>query len=154
MRSKYFRCVALSATALLAACSESAEELQLRNVQEEIAALKSQSARCDDLLMESRLEAGERAKGVWDRAAAENVEIVSPEQEEEIRISLGRELGIAPSKVDWKGIYKRRAEQAAPLDQPTPADNLYERECGNKSEQISSRISVLEAEEASLKSKQ
>jgi hypothetical protein len=49
----------------------------------------------------------------WDAAAGENLENISPEQEWEIRKSLGAEMGLAPSEVNgWKDIYRSRAEHA------------------------------------------
>lgn len=55
----------------------------------------------------------EEALAEWDAVAGENLESVSPEQEWEIRKSLARELGLAPSEVDgWKDIYRSRAERA------------------------------------------
>lgn len=55
----------------------------------------------------------EEALAEWDAAAAENLDDISPDQEWEIRKSLGAEMGLAPSEVNgWKDIYRSRAEQA------------------------------------------
>lgn len=57
---------------------------------------------------------GQQALADWDNGAAANLENVSEEQEWEIRKSLGREMGLAPSEVNgWKDIYRSRAEGAA-----------------------------------------
>lgn len=69
------------------------------------------------------LSVADRANAEWDIAAAENIENVSLEQEWDIRLALAAELGLAPSRVDWRGIYRRRAEIArrkiAGAKQPT-----------------------------------
>ena len=54
---------------------------------------------------------------------------LTPEQEQEIRLSLSKELGIAPSKIDWRGIYKSRAEQAKA---PATKGNDYDRLCADR----------------------
>jgi hypothetical protein len=55
----------------------------------------------------------EEALAEWDAAAGENLDNISPEQEWEIRKSLGARMGLAPSEVNgWKDIYRGRAEQA------------------------------------------
>lgn len=56
---------------------------------------------------------GAEAMAEVDVAMAENIENVSPEQEQRIRASIGAEMGLAPSEVNgWKAIYRSRAEQA------------------------------------------
>ena len=57
---------------------------------------------------------GKKALGEWDEAAVANLAVISKEEEWEIRTSLGREMGLAPSEVNgWKDIYRSRAEAAA-----------------------------------------
>lgn len=73
------------------------------------------------------LTQGERAKAEWDIAAADNIGDISPEQEWEIRASLGSEMGLAPSQVNgWRDIYRSRAEIARrkikAAKQPTPEE--------------------------------
>lgn len=59
---------------------------------------------------------GRFAAAEVDIAMADNIENVSPEQEQRIRTSIGAEMGLAPSEVDgWKDIYRARAEQARKL---------------------------------------
>jgi hypothetical protein len=130
-RTVMMRQTCLTALLLLAAgCSKSPEEAELQNVQDAIAELAPDVSACDGLQQKDNEEAGERSKAEWDRAAAANIENVSPEQEAEIRASLGAELNIPPSKVDWKDIYRRRAEQAK-IDMPTPAHDAYLAQCAD-----------------------
>lgn len=59
------------------------------------------------------LTEGEKVRAEWDIAAAESLNDIQPQQEWEIRKSLGAEMGLAPSEVNgWRDIYKSRAEQA------------------------------------------
>jgi hypothetical protein len=70
-------------------------------------------ARCARLKIEANQAYGQQALAEWDEAAASVTETISPKQEWEIRKSLGREMGLAPSEVNgWKEIYKARAEAA------------------------------------------
>lgn len=51
-----------------------------------------------------------------DLAMADNIDNISPTQEQRIRASLGAEMGLAPSEVNgWKEIYRSRATQAKSL---------------------------------------
>jgi hypothetical protein len=48
-----------------------------------------------------------------DVAMADNIDNVSPSQEQRIRESMGAEMGLSPSQVDgWKDIHRGRAQQA------------------------------------------
>lgn len=127
--------VAASAALSVAACSPSSEEIELAALEANITELESDERGCDSLRREEELASARHSQAVWDRAAAEVVDEVSPAQEEEIRISLGAELGIAPSKVDWKNIYKRRAEQAKAEEAQAatdPAASAYDGECADR----------------------
>ena len=117
--------------ASLAACSksQSPEEIELANIQEQMALLTPHLDECEALDRENLIAEGERSKAQWDQAAAANIDNVSPEQEQEIRLSLSKELGIAPSKIDWRGIYKSRAEQAKA---PATKGNDYDRLCADR----------------------
>lgn len=58
-------------------------------------------------------EAREQALAEVDVAYGASIEKISPEQEWEIRKSLGREMGLSPGEVNgWRDIYRERAENA------------------------------------------
>lgn len=62
--------------------------------------------------LQDRQSEGEEALAQWDAAAADAVDNMSLEQEWDARVAISRETGVAPSRVDLKGIYKVRGEQA------------------------------------------
>ena len=93
----------------LAAC-QSENDAKIQQLRDEIQRVQADLASCDYAQTQVEKEQGEVDKAQWDVAAAKNMDSMAPEQEAEIRESLGDRMGIAPSKVDWKGVYERRAE--------------------------------------------
>lgn len=114
----YREIVALSCVVLIAGCScgPSIEE----QIQQAESTLEQTNSRLSNAELvcrwgpqESADEIRERALAEWDSAVADNVQNISAEQEWEIRKSLGREMGLAPSEVNgWKQIYESRGESA------------------------------------------
>jgi hypothetical protein len=59
---------------------------------------------------------GRLALAEVDLAMVDNIDSISPAQEQRIRESIGSEMGLPPSRVDgWRSIYRSRAEQAKRL---------------------------------------
>jgi hypothetical protein len=96
---------------LLLGC-QSEEEARIEQLQYELSDVISAIAFCDQAITNLQKEQGAVDLATWDKAAASDLDNIDPKQESEIRKSLARELGIAPSEVDWKGIYEARAEAA------------------------------------------
>ncbi|MES2289684.1 MAG: hypothetical protein V4530_08085 [Pseudomonadota bacterium] len=118
-------------------CTQSPRDAALEKVRGEIALLAPDVSYCDDLMKKVDLASAENANAEWDKAAGQNLRDVSPEQEQEIRASLGAQLGIPPSKVDWKSIYRSRAEQASAENGQrksalSTAHDSFEAQCGDK----------------------
>jgi hypothetical protein len=97
---------------ILGGC-QSEKDRKIEALQTELASVRSAIDGCENAMTELRTREGDASLSEWDIAAAGNVDKVSPEQEWEIRKSLGAEMGLAPSEVNgWKEIYKSRAEAA------------------------------------------
>jgi hypothetical protein len=93
----------------LVAC-QSEKDAKIQRLRDELQSVQADLASCDYAQTQLAKEQGEVDEAQWDVAAAKNMDSMAPEQEAEIRESLGDQMGIAPSKVDWKGVYERRAE--------------------------------------------
>lgn len=118
-RRNYAVLLVLSSLFMLPACSSSASmEVAKSELAEARVALEGTKRVCQNApdatpAVTSLISDGARSKAEWDIAAAENLKNVSPDQEWEIRKSLGAEMGLAPSEVNgWRDIYRSRAEQA------------------------------------------
>ena len=98
------------AFALPACQSETEEKIQL--LQSELQSAQLNLSSCENANTELLKEKGKVDLAQWDEAVASDLEIVSPEQELEIRRSLGEKMGIEPSQVDWKEIYRSRGKAA------------------------------------------
>lgn len=128
----------------------------------ELALVRLRSACESEFPLSSPQDEGRQAQAAWDAAAAENLDNISPEQEWEIRRSIGAELGIAPSEVDgWKEIYRQRAEasqRAVERDEARQSmeqrdwDAGKDRRC-SEYESAASEIETLEAEQNGLRAK-
>lgn len=108
-------CVWMSAFALVGCTDSIEDQLSVARTELESAQLDLQKAEnvCGFGPERSNDEIREEAFAEWDAAAGENLDDISPEQEWEIRKSLGDEMGLAPSEVNgWKEIYRGRAKQA------------------------------------------
>ncbi len=106
----------LTIVLILGACTESIDDQHSR-ARDELAQvelhLENASITCAHGRGRSIDEVREEALAEWDAAVGDNLDNISPEQEWEIRKSLGAQMGLAPSEVNgWKDIYRNRAEQA------------------------------------------
>lgn len=106
----------LGSFVFMASCGPSNEDLLAQATQRldnSKAMLPSLETACRYGPPESADEVRERSLAEWDAIAGENVANISPNQEWEIRRSLGREMGLAPSEVNgWRQIYEARATRA------------------------------------------
>jgi hypothetical protein len=120
------RCIAFTLVFALAACgSETSnspagpEKSDLDIAKQEVMNLTERLGRATDTCTNGPVrsdEDGKLAMAEVDLAMADNIDNISPAQEQRIRASLGAEMGLAPSQVDgWKDIYRSRAKNAKSL---------------------------------------
>lgn len=97
---------------ILGAC-QSETEAKIEALQSDLASVRAELAGCDSFETILMRKQGEKSLGEWDMAAGKDVGDIPPDQEWEIRKSLGAEMNLAPSEVNgWKEIYKSRAKTA------------------------------------------
>ena len=94
---------------VLAAC-QSEKDAKIESLRSELDVVRASLSSCDYAETQLQKEQADVAKAQWDVAAAKNMDSIAADQETEIRESLGDRMGIAPSQVGWKGIYKSRAD--------------------------------------------
>jgi hypothetical protein len=130
---RFFVCILF----FMAGACQSEQDAKLEQLKSDLDLVQANLRSCEDAATELEREQGKISQAEWDVAAAKDMNSIDPEQEQEIRESLGDQMGIAPSRVDWKGIYESRAKAGkAKLERKNYALDLAQeqvsRSCASK----------------------
>ena len=124
-----------AAVLILSGCGQSPEEEKLNGLKAAQSEIEIQQNYCRSKDADALRASSEKANLDWDKTAVENLDNISPEQELSIKRALSKELGVSADQVDWKSIYRSRAENgdkkmAQIQSEIDRANKLLEDECG------------------------